>query len=159
MKEGRSMEKIEKEKGDEAREGTSSKKSALERRQGWENKKIKAEEIRILSRSKAMERRTRRWEERWGSGEGKAKRGGERQPRGDLWRIVHQLMWDWFSEMTEDWQLKSKPHCALWSRSFHLLSFYFLLSFPRFSSLLGGLFLPFPSPLLSSLVTQHCICA
>jgi len=24
-------------------------------------------------------------------------------------------MWEWFSEMTEDWQLKSKPPCAVGS--------------------------------------------
>lgn len=90
MKEGRNRGKIGKEKGEEAREGANSKKSALERRQGWENKKIKTEEIRILSWSKAMERRTRRWEERWGSGEGKAKRGGEGE-RGSQGEICGEL--------------------------------------------------------------------
>lgn len=107
-----------------------------------------------------MERRNRKWEERWGSGEGKAKRGGERQPRGALWRTVHQLMWDWFSEMTEDWLLKSKPHRTF---SFPDLFIFFNLApvfpfpslFPLFLLSPWCSFSPPPSLFLSSLVTQY----
>lgn len=139
------------------------KKLKMRKGGGGGQKKIKRKEIRILVREKATERKNSRWEERWGSGEGKEKRGGGEAAKG---RSVENCTSAHVRLILRDdrrltAEIKTTPRIRL-SRSFHLfqpliLSFCFLLSFPHFSSLLGGLSNPPPFPPLSRLITQHNI--
>lgn len=109
-----------------------------------------------------MKRRNRRWEERWKREEMREQWRKEGRLSGFLWTFVQQLMWDWFSQTTEDWWPKSKPHHVFSSPDLSI--FLYLTPVSPFPSLCPSLSLsprwsqtPLPSFLLSALITQHNI--